>query len=387
VEKLTCCFSSSCGLNEFPLAMDVLAGGICPSDAVGIIIDSARCRSVEATELRRRRDRRNNLPRNAARTMAIARRDSSDQGSSGLSAGAKAGIAIAAVCGVAIIAVGVFLYLRQRRRTPRNARKNSSLETGNRQMSRQERQRQKQLDKEHKKEQEQLQQQLQQMQQQLQKEKQHEQEARQKQILKEQREQAEESKYVAELFELPGWMPERRTPVNELADTGHPRYEMITEANTAELGGGSPEIDIEEDHPYGHYPRRSRSYTAELSAAPGPNLPDDDEERMPLKRSQSDGGPIISPADHLAGRVLSPFDVSPPTATMPGLVFTKGDWRSGGGAQVPSSSVNAHPAIPLGLSLDAPSSRPATGKRSKGQGIGPRTPGGVTSEGRREVWA
>lgn len=388
VEKLTCCFSSSCGLNEFQLAISLLAGEICPSDAARDIINSARCASVDvSSELRRRLERRNTLPGNAARTMAIASRDSSEKGSSGLSTGAKAGIAIAAVFGVAIIAAGIFFYLRQRRRAPQRARKNSSVEAGSRQMSRQERQRQKQIDKQHKKEQEQLQQQLQQMQQQLQKEKQQQQEARQKQIEKEQREQAEESKYVAELFELPGWMPERRTPVNELADTGHQRYEMMTEANTAELGGGSPEMDIEDDHPYGHFTRRSRSFTAELSAAPRLDSSRDDEELLPLKRSQSDGGPIISPADHLAGRVLSPFDVSPPTATMPGLVFSGGDWRSGGGAQVPSSSVTAHPAVPLGLTLDTGSPRPATGKRIKGQGIGPKIPGDITSERRREMWA
>jgi hypothetical protein len=187
---------------------------------------------------------------------------------------------------------------------------------------------------------------------------------------------------VAELFELPGWMPERRTTVNELADTGHPRYEMMTEANTAELGGGSPEMDIEDDHLYGHFPRRSRSFTAELSAAQRPDSLDGDGELMPLKRSQSDGGPIISPADHLAGRVLSPFDVSPPTATIPGLVFSRVDWPSGGGAQIPSSSVNAQPAIPQEGSLDTVSPWPAVGKRSKGQGIGSKIPGDIASEGR-----
>jgi hypothetical protein len=327
---------------------------------------------------------------NLSETTSAPSAENGTTGSGGLSTGAKAGIAIAAVCGVAIIAVGFFLYLRRRRRNPR---KSSSLETGNKHTSRQQRQRQKQLDKQHKQEQEQLQQQLQQMQLQLQKQKLEEQEARQKQLLKELKDQEEESKYVAELFELPGWMPERRTPVNELADTGQPRYEMITEANTAEMAGGPLDMDNEDDHIYGHFPRRSRSYTAELSGGtPIPPDPEEDEEMTPLKRSQSDGGPIISPADHTSPnsrRVFSPYDVSPPTATVPGLVFSRGDWRSGGGFQVPTSSLNSsrHPAIPLGLSLDPGPARVVTGKRSKGQRLGGWVPGDIASQGRREAWA
>ena len=405
------CFSSSCSAHDLSVAIGAFSKEICPALSQDVV-RSTRWSSVDSPpELRRRQDRRDTISASMARTMAVASRDStasegqqdeadtsstpssgnSTSGSGGLSTGAKAGIAIAAVLGVAIIAAGIFIWLRRRRRSPL---KSSSLETGKRRTSKKERLRQQQIDEEHKKEQAQLQLQLQQMQQQLQKQKLQEQEVKQKRVLKEEQQQKEESKYVAELFEMPGWMPERQTPVNELADTGQPRYEMMTEANTAEMGPGFPEMDDDDHHFYANYPRRSRSYTAELSGGT-PVLDDsgssDDGELTPLKRSHSDCGPIISPATHASsssgGGVLSPFEVSPPTATVPGLVFSRGDWRSGGGAQVPTSRRSPHPAIPLGLTVDTGRARAATGKRSKGQRVRAIVPGDIATDRQRDAWA
>ena len=386
MDRLRCCFSSSCGLSDLPIDIGIFSREIYPSTISRGEIDSL------SGELRRYRVRRDTLLRSVARTMSITNgesialetqsilettsapsTDNGTNGSSGLTIGAKAGIAIAAVCSVA---VGVLLYLRWRRR---NLRKNSSLETGNRQTSRHRRRRQKQQDKQHKQDQKQLQQQRQH---QLQKEKLQLQEEKQKQLFKTQKQQHEESKYVAELFELPGWMPERRTPVNELADTGRPRYEMTADEIIAELDGGSLEIDNENYHIYGRHFQRSSSYTTEVSGRtpvpPGPA--DDDEELPPLNRSQLDGRPIISPispvspVDHISPdfrRVFSPLDVSPSTPTIPGMVFSRDDWRLGGSAQLPTSSLNPNfdPATPLGLSIDTRRPGGITGKRSKGQRV------------------
>ena len=272
--------------------------------------------------------------------------DNDTNGSSDPSTGAKAGIAIAAIYGVAM---GVFLYLCWRRR---NLRKTSSLESGNDHTSRQQWPPQKQLDKQHKHEHKQLQSQRQY---QLQNAKLKLREARQKQLLKGQKEQYEESKSVAELFQLPGWMPERRTLVNELADTGQPRYKITTEEIIAEPDGGCLQMDNENHHIYGHHPWRPRYYTTEISrGTPVPPDPaDDDEELPPRDRSRSDGGSIISPispADHMPDfrRAFSLFDVSPSTPTMPGTVFSRDDWRLGKGAQLPTPSLypNLEPATP-----------------------------------------
>jgi hypothetical protein len=321
----------------------------------------------------------------AEEKASVSTFDKRTTGSAGLSTGAEVGIAIAAVAVVALIAGGIFIYLRRRKPS---IRKVTSLEAGKKPTSRKERQRQKQLDAAHKKEQEQLQQQLQQMQQELQQQKLQEQEARK---MKLEQQQKEESKYVAELFELPGWMPERQpTPMNELADTGQPRYEMMTEANTAEMGSGYPEREDDDDRIYDHYPRRSRSYTAELSGGipviAHDSSTDDDGELTPLKRSHSDSGPIISPADHISHQMRSPFDISPPTATIPGMVFSRSDWRSGGGAQVQTPVRSPmHPAVPLGLTVDTTRALAATGKRAKGQGVGMPS-ADIASERRREAW-
>lgn len=414
---MTCCLFSECYETgdeaDFENAIGIFTRDICPSRATQEIIDSAgvSSRDITAAEIQER----------AEKTPTPSNNDTG--GSSRLSTGTLAGIAIAAACGVGVIAIGIFLYLRRKRKP---GKKKSSVEggkvrisrpqqqdegAGKRQISRPRQQQQqphqkeeaakwpspkrqqqkKEQDTEHKQEQKQLQQQLQKMQDQLRKKKLKEEDKKQKKVDKEQSEEKEERKYVAELFELPGWMPERQNTMNELADTGHPRYEMSTEANTAELSGGTPVRDNNEGRPYEHYPRRFRSYTAELAGA-SVHLSDD--ELTPLKRSHSDGWTPVSSTEHVSpdyGQVHSPCEVSPPTATVPARAFFRGDWRSGEGDPAAVQPLNPHPPIPLGLDTSArglvqSAGRRAKGRRGGGVMVAGRVTGDADPEAGREAW-
>jgi hypothetical protein len=289
--------------------------------------------------------------------------------STGLSGGATAGIAIAVVCGVAAVAVGFFLYFRLRKRSPRS--RLNSLEGGSQTSIKSKQQLQE--EKQHRDEEEQLQQQLQQMQLQLQDQKVREQEMEQKQLVREHQELQEESRYMAEFHELPGWLPDPSDAPCELADTCCPRYEMMTQANTAELCSGDPEqcaIALERLH----HLRRSRSNTAELSGEPPFDAAAARLLASPRKRSLSDAGPVISAtvSPESNGRAFSPIELSPPLAPLPRIVFTDGDWRTmGSGATIPMSSFNSHPAIPLGLSLGAAGGSLPGSKERLGKGQWP----------------
>lgn len=314
-------------------------------------------------------------------------------GSTGLSGGAIAGIAIAAICGVAALAVGIFLYFRLRKRSPPRSRLDS-LEGGSQTSFKSKQQIQE--EKQHRDEEEQLQQQLQQMQLQLQDQKVREQEMEQKQLVREQQNLHEESRYMAEFHELPGWLPNPSDDPCELADTCSPRYEMMTQANTAELCSGDPTqcaIALEQlrqaipaelcsGDPQQcaialerlHQMQRTHSNTPELSGEPPFDIAAAAAAIMaaPRKRSLSDAGPVISAtvSPESNGRAaFSPIELTPPLAPVPRIVFTDGDWRSmGSGATIPMSSFNSHPAIPLGLSLGAGGSPVGSkGRVGKGQ--------------------
>jgi hypothetical protein len=367
LENMACCLSSSCGATDLSVALSIFATEICPPTTGPSIINTSRCNLANPPpELRGQLERPTSLAKNGATTSTISKRDSASNTTS-LSTGAKVGIVVAAVCAVAIIALVVFLYIRRKRNPPNRM---ASPKRGPKQPM-------KQQDEEELLQLQQLQLELQQQQEEIQQQ-------------KLEQKQQEERKYVAELQELPSWMPEREVKATELADTGLQRYEMMTEANTAELPGGTPVQDNADERLFVENRRRSRSYTAELSAGtPVQNTADEGSDSISLKRSRSDAGPIISPLDHLqpdAGRVLSPFDVSPPTATVPRQVFSSGDWRTtGSDTAVPKIYLKSDPDASSRLSPqtspETSSSRPSSSRSrigpEKEQRLGKRQrPGG-----------
>jgi hypothetical protein len=362
LENMACCLSSSCGATDLSIALSIFATEICPPTTGPSIINTSRCNLANPPpELRDKLEWPTLLVKNGARTSTISKRDSASN-TTRLSRGAKVGIAVAAVCGVAIIALVVFLYIRRKRHPPN---RKVSPKRGPKQPI-------KQQDEEEPLQLQQLQLELQQQQEEIQQQ-------------KLEQKQQEERKYVAELQELPGWMPEREVKATELADTGRQRYEMMTEANTAELSGGTPVQDNADRRLFVENRRRSRSYTAELSAGtPVQNTAEEDSNSISLKRSRSDTGPIISPLDHLQPdpvRVLSPFDVSPPTATVPGQVFSSGDWRTTGSDTAvrkaylkfdPGASSRLSPQMSPEMSSSRPSSSKSRIGPEKEQRLGKR---------------
>jgi len=217
----------------------------------------------------------------------------------GLSAGVKAGIIIGGVfCGMAIATVAVFLCLRRRQRPLPVERLHSpdEMEKGTK---------------------------------------------------------PQRHKEVAGLHELPGCVPEPEVTVTELADTHISMYEMMTQANTAELSGGTPVRSRGDESLFQKYARRSRSHTLEASL------------RMPQrpqaarftfqsyrKRTRSDTVPIVSPLERSrsdAGRIFSPVEVSPLSGTAQEQVFSMAQWRrTVSGAALPASSSDSRhiPELP-----------------------------------------